>query len=844
MKYSGLILPSLAVFLAGPQLKAAEAFEIGTSNVAELPAGREVDGVIGDFLLRNDKVVAVISGDLPLRRANMSTFYGPDGITPGCLYDLSERGKSNDQLTAFCPLLQRGPINHIRLVKDGSGPDGEVLLEVFTSAAKSGGVATLHEYILHDGWQGLLIVSTVKNNGPAEAKVKLSDTWTQMKSKGSSSGVDWADALDPADKCGYARGWVAENGAQLPPAPETTLAPGEEIKVARFVAVADSPAAAVGQVLTRTGETGTLRVTIKGPDRQPVPTARAVIAYGPRGGQTAPAYADEQGFCNVLLPPGKYDFDALDTGRTMVRQSTEIKAGAVTPVEVTLDAPTVVAFEVRDGEGASIPCKVQFNAEGDTAKPDLGPVDRAHGSSDQYFSEKGDFMVPVPPGTYRIVITRGPEFGHHEETVTLAPGQNHKINTVLRRQVATPGWIATDYHNHSTQSGDNTCGTDDRLINLAAEGLEFAPTTEHNRLYDWRPHIERLGLAPYLNTVAGMELTGAGAHFNSFPFQPEPRWQDNGAPVWQKDPRLNAIVLRDFQGAEPTRWIHVNHPDMVENFIDRDKDGRPDGGYKAFGQLIDGLETQNYRNSDILATAPYRLVPGKGGLGHVVQIVPEFIWLQLLNRGLAPRAVAVTDSHQVYGNGVGSWRTYVKSSTDDPAMTDWTELSAQSKGGHMVLSSGPYLEVSTAAGAIAGDLERANGSVALKVRVQCADWLDIDRVQVLVNGRQAPEYNYTRENNPEKFQNGVVKFDQTLTIKLSEDANLIVVATGEKSTLAKGFGTSTQATLHPTAYNNPIFIDVDGSGFQPNGDTLGYDLPVGGLTVDEVRAALRQPEKP
>ncbi|MEZ5434262.1 MAG: hypothetical protein R3F31_24475 [Verrucomicrobiales bacterium] len=65
MKYSGLILPSLAVFLAGPQLKAAEAFEIGTSNVAELPAGREVDGVIGDFLLRNDKVVAVISGISP-----------------------------------------------------------------------------------------------------------------------------------------------------------------------------------------------------------------------------------------------------------------------------------------------------------------------------------------------------------------------------------------------------------------------------------------------------------------------------------------------------------------------------------------------------------------------------------------------------------------------------------------------------------------------------------------------------------------------------------------------------------------------------------------------------------
>ena len=61
---------------------------------------------------------------------------------------------------------------------------------------------------------------------------------------------------------------------------------------------------------------------------------------------------------------------------------------------------------------------------------------------------------------------------------------------------------------------------------------------------------------------------------------------------------------------------------------------------------------------------------------------------------------------------------------------------------------------------------------------------------------------------------------------------------GEKNNLKTGFGSSGQAELQPIAYNNPIFIDVDGGGFQPNGDTLGFDLPVSGLTVDDLKGKL------
>jgi len=44
--------------------------------------------------------------------------------------------------------------------------------------------------------------------------------------------------------------------------------------------------------------------------------------------------------------------------------------------------------------------------------------------------------------------------------------------------------------------------------------------------------------------------------------------------------------------------------------------------------------------------------------------------------------------------------------------------------------------------------------------------------------------------------------------------------------------------MHPCAYNNPIFIDVDGGGFTANGDTLGYPLPTKNLTIGQVQGNL------
>jgi hypothetical protein len=823
---------ALVALSSTPTHAAPEAIEVGADAADLLPRGKEADGIVGDFVLRNDRVEAVVSGNLPRRRANMSTFYGADGVTPGCLYDLTLRGSANDQLTIFSPSGQQGTVSHVRIVADGS--QGEAVVETVVTAASKRGIYKRHEYRLRDGWQGVLIVTTLRNETKEPLRVTPPDKWTNFAQYSEVGDVRWADAVDPADKAGYAFAWVERDGMKAPPG-EVNLQAGQELTFARFVAVGRSPAEAVGVVAAFRGEAGSLAGSVKQDDGAPVTTAALWLKTD---GKPLPAYPDDKGEFSFPMRAGSYEFVLSDIGRDSQPVKVEVKAGETARLDLAMKPASTIVFDVKGPDGQSTPCKAQFIGINGTPSPDLGPPNRARGCRDQYHSPAGSFRVQVPPGNYKVIVTRGIEHAHLSQDVVVMPGQTVTVAGTLDRLVDTTGWISADFHNHSTPSGDNTCGTPDRIINLAAEHIEFAPTTEHNRLFDWRPTIEALGLTAHLNTVPGLELTGGGEHLNAFPFKPVPDTQDNGAPEWVNDPRINALVLREFQGIEPDRWVHLNHPTIVADFFDRNGDGKADGGYLHLGRLIDGLETQNFVGNDILKPVPYHLF--KQGDKEQVYPVTEFVWLQMLNRGDHVWAVAVSDAHSVHGNGVGGWRTYLPSRTDAPAEVDWRDVSRRAKAGQMVLSNGPFLTVATADGAIAGGVTRASGtSIDLKVRVQCTDWIDIDRVQVLVNGAARPDLNFTRQSHPDWFAKvpEVVRFDRTIPVPLTEDSHLIVVAYGESTTLATGYGSSEQAAMHPCAYNNPIFVDTDGNGFQPNHDMLGFP-PGAKPSVEDVKRML------
>jgi len=814
----------------------AEVFEAALGRERELPKGKEADGIRGDFVLRSDKVEAVISQNAPLRRANMSTFYGADGVTPGCLYDLTLRGANNDQLVVYGP-CGHGEVSYVKAVDVKE--DGTAAVESVTTAAKNSGVLKSHKYCVKDGVQGIYITTLLRNESESPQKVSTKSDFTRFESTGKTSDdIDWVGAINPAHKCGYALITLSLTGIEKL-SDTIELRPKQEVVIQRFFAVGTSPAQAVGEARSQKNtKFGTVTGVITGADGKGISTA--VISV-PDAKAAVPGYPDSEGTYHFKLPLGPAELLIDDLGRPQAKINFTVGEGTTQTPKISMPAASRIRFDISGETEKSTPCKVHFKPL-DISAPalNLGPKHRAHGCVDQYHSEKGQFTVQLPVGKYRVIVVRGPEYGHLSKEVTLAPGTEFVFKGTLKRLVDTKGWISADFHNHSTPSGDNVCDTDGRLINIAAEHLEFTPTTEHNRLYDWEPTIKALGLEPYIKTVKGVELTGSRQHFNAFPFEPDPLLQDGGAPVWNDDPRITALTLRRWQTERADRWIQFNHPELSNMFIDRDGDGMVDGGFVGVGDMIDGLESENGPGTDILYEAPFKVSRKPGSLAAKASSVREFVWRQLLNLGHRLVAVGVADAHAVYGNGVGCWRCYLPSSTDEPAKIDWAELAPRAKQGNMILTTGPFLEVTTQNGKMAGDDDRATGSIDLKVRVQCTDWIDINRVQVLVNSRPDPQLNFTRETHPKMFKNGVIKFDEKIQVRLQQDAHLIVVAINEKGDSKICYGTSDYAKMRPCAYNNPIYVDADGNGFKANGDTLGFDLPTMGMTADKAKLLLEK----
>ncbi len=95
---------------------------------------------------------------------------------------------------------------------------------------------------------------------------------------------------------------------------------------------------------------------------------------------------------------------------------------------------------------------------------------------------------------------------------------------------------------------------------------------------------------------------------------------------------------------------------------------------------------------------------------------------------------------------------------------------------------------------------------------------------MFLNGRPDQELNFTRRSDPGRFSGATVKFDQDIPLHLERDAHVIVAAIGEQSRLGPVAG-PVHADDRPVAVSNPIFVDVNGDGFKPNGDPLG-ELPV------------------
>jgi hypothetical protein len=796
---------------------------------ALVPQGKEADAIYGDTTLQNVYVKAVIAQPVATRNANMTV-----RNIGGCLIDLVHTDSESDQLSAFYPGRRAFAFSDL---KTG---DGSVTVSAEGSDSKAAYSVT---WSLPGDSRYLIAKSVWTNTTKADLTLALEDDVRadggkedMVKSPAGTHDLFWVHDIFWRQAYGiHAPGYrIRVNGnareSVLVYEPidgkPVVLKPGENFELVRHIFVNRDLPNVMADYEESIGKGESLRlmdlpVYAKG---RLVPNARVALSLGDVSRGTL--VTRDVGLAVVRLPQGEYKATVSVAGRELKAQAYTVSETGVEPIQVNDLSLGYAYITITDAEGRDIPAKLQFKGKGETPTPNWAPETGEHLVKNLAYTANGVVEVALEAGEYELTVSRGSEYHADYRTLKIEEGNTAGLSVKLARVVETPGWVSADFHSHSSPSGDNTGSQFGRVLNLVAEHIEFAPCTEHNRISTYEHHLTELRAKAFMATVSGMELTGTPLplnHQNVFPLILKPRTQDGGAPVTDASPETQMERIAAWDN-NSVKLIQQNHPDLGWLFYDRDGNKTPDEGYSRSFGLMNVMEIHPI--DPLLKPSQFDVRDGKT-IGNQTALN----WLQLLNQGFRIYGVVNTDSHYNF-HGSGGLKLWIKSSTDDPAKINSDEMRDASRNGHLIMSNGPYLEATfTESGTnqepvVSGqDLVAKSKKVSAKIRVQCPNWLDVDTVIVLVNGRRSDKLTFSSDTHPDMFGKDVVKFDRTVDVELTEDAH-IVVLTGHRTQVLGDIMGPMWGTQHPTALSNPVFIDITGDGFTANKDTLDIPLPV------------------
>lgn len=499
--------------------------------------------------------------------------------------------------------------------------------------------------------------------------------------------------------------------------------------------------------------------------------------------------ADADGQFAVTVPKGAYRLIAVTDALTQSAALTIDASADMVTTDLVVATAGVIEYLIKDDEDRKLPVKLSIRPVG--ANPpsipsSYGEVGLRYGLTRTVFAHRGEGQVGLPPGTYDVFVSRGSEYEMEVVRSEVEAGVVTPLQAMLARSVSTPGWVSTDTHVHSQLSADSPDSFEDKVRAMVVEGLEVPVSTEHEAIGDFDPAIAELGLGTWINGIVGSEVTTAVyGHFNAFPLVADPSKPGNGRIDWYGlDPVETFANVRANSG-QP--FLQVNHPRAAsiggylsamgynrETGVARRADWSPD---------FDGLEVMNGCNAAGIEAAEVK------------------DWFSFLNDGARIMAIGSTDNHSAESGNMGLPRTYLRVGTDDPsAVTDDAFREAFVKG-RLVVSCGPFLTAKVGAAEVGDTATLAGDLVSVDVHIEAPSWMDVDQVQLIVNGQ-------LMKTQPLITTQDVLRFEGTLTASVSpgQDAWVVVATSGDQP---HGIWARNRASF---AFTNAIYIDGDGDG--------------------------------
>lgn len=322
----------------------------------------------------------------------------------------------------------------------------------------------------------------------------------------------------------------------------------------------------------------------------------SIVVVAEDGSKVTQIKTDEGGRFQASLRPGTYTLvTVVDGYETQRNKGVTVKKGANTLADLTLAQPARLVVTVTERGAGRVPAKISLVGETPFAHvgerpqdwlfdlsvgehfrytdfiPDVaGDPDTLNTLEQFEYTADGTALITARPGKYIVVVGRGIEYTRTQQEVVLKAGETVALNLEIEKAIDTSGYIGADFHLHSVFSLDSNAGLKDRITSYAAEGVEYAVSTDHNFIVDYRATIEKLGLARFINTATGLELTTIDrGHFNGFPLD-----RGDGAIVANDDDEIDTIASRTYGSFQ---WALRDPQDIFDDLRSRglkDADGK------------------------------------------------------------------------------------------------------------------------------------------------------------------------------------------------------------------------------------------------------------------------------
>jgi hypothetical protein len=470
-------------------------------------------------------------------------------------------------------------------------------------------------------------------------------------------------------------------------------------------------------------------------------------------------------------------------------------AADVGTADLALPALGFVHVVVTEPGGAPLPARVQILPRGqnlDRLPGHFGDGDLSGGRLHVAYPVSGDVTLPVPPGDWKVVVSRGYEYDLVERDITVGAGATVLVEASPLRVVDTTGVLCGDFHIHTILSNDSA---DDGLVKLAsavADGLELPVRSDHEYVGDFREEIEELGVAKWANGFGSVELTSMEiwGHMGVFPLVPDATKVNRGTPLWQSFPTADdpgvefktlppPTVFDQVRARPEAPVIIINHPRGPTNYF----------GYVGFDPATGGVDRVPAWDTKFTLVEVFNDSGWKSNRGGTVTD-----WFALLKARRKVFAVGSSDTHGISGSPVGYPRTCIRLGTDDPQAVTASQVRDQLAAGHTTISGGVYVDARLG-DARPGDTAAGQpATVSFDVKVQAARWVDVDSIDVVVDGE-------TVDTIAVGDRDPVVRWDAPIEVQVGPGSFVVFAAYGDRNLDPVHPGRA------PFGVTNPIFIE-------------------------------------